>query len=164
MKNINDTELEYFEWLMKQYTVDNDDEIEYSDCKLKWILKKYRDNVNYNRYNHIGCQVLLSRSTHQMVQSNDIHFDYVSIFEIHFRSVYRLLKKYRVDNITKLDWILKWYQVDNDNIDNTELDGKKTVFRSVSDNVDTYRYYFVNSNNGEIPKGAVSLILLFSFS
>ena len=66
------------------------------------------------------------------------------------------MKKYHVDNVTKIDWILKWYQVDNDNIDNTELDNNKTVFPLVSDNVDTYRYYFVNSNNGEIPNGELN--------
>ena len=62
------------------------------------------------------------------------------------------MKKYQVDNVTKLDWILKWYQVNNNNIDNTVLEGNVTVFRLECDNGDTSWYYFVNSNNGEIPE------------
>merc|ERR1712238_49620 len=54
-------------------------------------------------------------------------------------------KKYRVDNVTKLDWILKWYRVDNDNND----DDKDYLSNT---DVGVQWYYFVNSNNGEIPE------------
>ena len=76
-----------------------------------------------------------------MVRSNGIHFDYVSIFEVQFRSVYRLVKN-NVHRMTPIN-------------DNKELNNNTCsdfyLYGNCPDNVDTCRYYFVNSNNGEIP-------------
>ena len=150
-----------YEWTLKQYQVNNDTETllsqrkEYdpvdsfpasafvNTVKLEWILKKYCvDNVNYNRYKHNGCQVLLSRSKHQMVQSNDIHFDYVSIFEVPFRLVYQLVKNI-VYRMTPID--------DNKGLNNNTCYGFY-LYGNCPDNIDTRWYYFVNSNNYEIPE------------
>ena len=44
----------------------------------------------------------------------------------------RFLKRYMADNNNtvdiKLEWILKWYRVNNNNTDGTELDENATVF------------------------------------
>ena len=64
-----------------------------------------------------------------------------------------ILNKYQVDNITKMDLILKWCRFDNDNIDDTELDGTEAVFRLVyqikrtNNSFSDYEDKYGNNNN-----------------
>ena len=105
------------------------------------------NNNNYNYGNEIvhkkqnECQVLLSRSTHQMVKNNDIHFDYVSNFGILFRSEYRLVQ----NDIRQMMPIYNNKDSNNNTCYNFYLCGNRPG------NVETYWYYFDISNNGEIP-------------
>ena len=106
------------------------------------IYRSNNDNNNFN-YDDIDKEILQFEYHDSIGEFETIVFrDYDDILNATLQE----------EGSTELEWTLKKYRVDNDKIDNTELDDNATVFRLVSDNVDTCQYYFVNSNNGEIPE------------
>ena len=162
--NTADIELE---WILKKYRVDsnNIDATKFDNnapvfwLEIQAVLVMYQllfrsicranrnDFGNENRPDIIHWtqneyQVLLSRSTHQMVRNHDIHFDYVSIFWVPFWSEYRLVKS-DVRQITPID--------DNKDLNNNTC-YNFYLYGNRPNNIDTCWYYSDISNNGKIPE------------
>ena len=135
--DLNGIQQEDPEWFMKQYTVDNDNDLAWTlkkyrvdnnsinDTELEWIRKKYRvDNDFIKLVIQLVIQAvlvmsqLIFRSVCQAVRM---------MLKMEFRSTYQVV-------------------VNNNNYDNNHKD-----YLSRTDVDVRWYYYFGNSNNGEIP-------------